>query len=144
MKPWVKVLLGGCLVLMAGAFIAVFVAVRWFQSNKDELMAKAQAVRAEGREFGRTATASVCVAKAIEMYRGDSSLLREVRARVWLTGCFDTATPESELCTGVPRTSEIMRTVTWRVAECSRRGLDGDRGCTRVLEEVQRYCEKRP
>ena len=78
------------------------------------------------------------------MYRGDSSLLREVRARVWLTGCFDTATPESELCTGVPRTSEIMRTVTWRVAECSRRGLDGDRGCTRVLEEVQRYCEKRP
>lgn len=143
MKTWVKVLLGGCLLLMAVAFVAVFLGVRWFQSNKDDLMAKAQAMRAEGQAFGRSATASACVAKAIENYRGDTSLMREVRTRVWLTGCLETATPESELCTGVPPTSEIMRTVRWRMSECSRLGLDGDRGCTRVLEEVQRYCRKR-
>ena len=142
MKPWVKVLLGGCLVLMVVGFVAVFMGVRWFQSNKDELMAKAKAVRAEGEEYGRSATASACVAKAIETYRADSAVMREVSARLWLSGCLDTATPESELCTGVPPTSEIVRTVTWRMRECSRLGLDGDRGCTRILEEVQRYCEK--
>jgi hypothetical protein len=143
MKTWVKVLLGGCLLLLVLGFVAVFVAVRWFQSNKDDLQAKAAAVRAEGQAFGRSATASACVAKAIENYRGDASLWREVRARVWLPGCLETATPESELCAGVPPRSEIMRTVTWRMTECSRRGLDGDRGCTRILDELQKHCEKR-
>ena len=144
MKPVVKGLLIGCGVLFVAAVIAIIVAVQWFRANKDKIREQADQQRAEGREFGRTAATPACVAKAMELYRADSSLLREVRIRVWLGGCFESAAPDPALCTGVPPTSEIMRTVQWRLSECSRLGLDGDKGCTRILQEVQRHCADRP
>lgn len=144
MKPVAKALLAGCVVLILLGIVAAGAGVWWIRQNKDRLVEKGKATRAEGQAFGRSATASACVDKALETYRGDSSaLLREVQARVWLGGCLDTATPESGICTGVPPESEILRSVTWRLAECSRRGLEGDKGCTRILDELQQYCEKR-
>ena len=141
MKPVAKALLTGCVVLVVLGIVAVLAGVWWLRQNKDRLLEQGKAVRAEGEAFGRSATASACVDKALETYRGGSGLMRELHARIWLGGCFETATPESALCTGVPPKSEIMRTVAWRLGECSRRGLDGDKGCTRILEELQQYCE---
>lgn len=143
MKPLAKGLLTGCIVLFVIAAIAVLAGVRWVRANKERLRAEADLVRAEGRDFGRSATAPACVVKALETYRGDVSIIGEARARVWLTGCLESTTPETAFCSRVPPTSEIVRTVTWRLAECTRLGLDGDKGCTRVLQEVQRYCETR-
>lgn len=143
MKPLAKGLLTGCIVLLVLAAIAVFAGMRWLNANKGRLRAQADQARAEGREFGRSATATACVAKAIETYRGDMSFIGEARARVWLNGCLGTSTPEGAFCAQVPPKDEIMRTVTWRLGECSRLGLDGDKGCTRILQEVQVYCEAR-
>ncbi len=143
MKPLAKGLLTGCIVLLVVAAIAVFAGVRWLNANKGRLRAQADQARAEGREFGHSATASACVAKAIETYRGDMSFIGEARARVWLNGCLGSSTPESAFCAQVPPKDEIMRTVTWRLGECSRLGLDADKGCTRILQEVQAYCEAR-
>jgi len=144
MKPLAKGLLAGCIVLIVLAGIAILLGVRWVNANKDQLRAKAERVRAEGQEFGGTATTSACVAKAMEVYRSDASILGEARARIWLGGCFASSTPEEGFCTGIPPKGEIMRTVRWRLSECSRLGLDADKGCTRILEEVQRYCERVP
>jgi hypothetical protein len=143
MKPLVKGLLAGCVVLIVIAGIAVIAAVRWVRANKDGLRAQADAVRAEGRESGRSVDAPACVARAMERYRGDTSLIGEARARIWLTGCLESSRPDAAFCTQVPRDSEILRTVTWRLNECSRLGFEGDKGCTRVLQEVQRACEAR-
>ena len=86
MKTWVKVLLGGCLILLVGAFVAVFVAVRWFQSNKDDLMAKAQAVRAEGREFGRSATAAFEDGRVVELRAGELFYIPPEPHDSWVVG----------------------------------------------------------
>ncbi|MGZ5442954.1 MAG: hypothetical protein ACXW5U_12950 [Thermoanaerobaculia bacterium] len=143
MKPLVKGLLIGCLVLVVIASIALIAAVRWLGANKDRLRAQADEVRTEGRVFGRSATTSACVAKTFDTYRSDTSFVTEARARVWLIGCLETSTPEPAFCAQVPPTAEIMRTVNWRLGECSRLGLDGDKGCTRILTEVQKFCEDR-
>jgi hypothetical protein len=143
MKPLAKGLLTGCIVMLVVAAIAAFAGMRWLNANKGRLRAQADQARAEGREHGRSATASACVAKAMETYRGDMSFIGEARARVWLTGCLETSTPEDAFCAQVPPKDEIMRTVTWRLGECSRLGLDADKGCTRILQGVQSYCETR-
>jgi len=141
MRPVIKGLLVGCAALLVLAGIVVFVAVRFVQANKGKLQAQAAQVRAQGQEFGRSATESACVAETMSTYRNDSSILGEARARIWLSACLETSRRGSTFCAGVPSNDEIMRTVTWRLTECSRIGLDGDKGCTRILAEVQKHCE---
>ena len=141
MKPVVKGLLIGCGVLILAAGVGVILLVRFWNANKDKIRAQADAARTEAREFGRNATDSQCVAKALERYRNDRSIIGEAKARVWLAGCLETSQKESGFCDNVPSKDEIMRTVTWRLGECSRLGFDGDKGCTRILTEVQDYCE---
>lgn len=141
MKPVVKGLLVGCGIVLFLGVAGVIASVYFWKKNEGKIRAQADAARAEAREFGRTATDSQCVAAAMDRYRADTSFIGEAKSRVWLTGCLETSRAESAFCTGVPPTSEIMKTVTWRLGECSRLGLDGDKGCTRILTEVQDYCE---
>jgi hypothetical protein len=143
MKPLTKGLLTGCAVRVVPAALAVVVGVRWLNVNGDRLNARVEQARAEGREFGRSATASASVAKGIEVYRGDTSFFGETSARRWLASCLENSTPESALCAQVPPKEEVRRTLTWRLAECSRLGMEGDHGCRRILEEVQTYCKSR-
>ena len=142
MKPVVKGLLIGCVLLIFAGLVVILGAVWFFQKNKGRIKAEAERVQTDAREFAQNATTSQCVANAIDRYRNDESILGETRARVWLSECLDNATPDPNLCTQVPRNDEIMRTVRWRLAECARLGLDNDKGCTRILTEVQNYCEK--
>jgi hypothetical protein len=143
MKPVVKGLLAGCVVLLVIAGIAAIVVVRWIRANKDRLRAQAAEVQAEGQAYGKSVSAPDCLAKAMERYRAETVLVGEVRVRIWLKGCLENSAPDAAFCDPVPPDSEILRTVTWRLSECSRLGLDGDKGCTRILQEVQRYCETR-
>ena len=140
MRPVVKWLLGGCVVLLVICGVAVIFAVRWWSANKEQIRVKAEGTRNDGREFGRTSGDAGCVAKALDDYRTSLSILSEPRARIWLTGCFETSQPETAFCSEVPPTSEIGRTVAWRLSECSRHGLAADKSCTRILSEVQTYC----
>lgn len=111
-------------------------------AEQGRVQAQAAQVRAQGQEFGRSATDAECVAETMRTYRKDSSILSQVHARIWLSGCLESSRRDSGFCASVPPEKEIMRSVTWRLAECSRAGLDGDRGCTRVLAEVQKHCDK--
>lgn len=143
MKPVYKVLLGGCIVMIVVIIGVAIFAVRMFQTNKGKLRAKADEVRTEAMQFGRTATEEQCVAEAFNRYRSDQSLMSEVRARLWLAGCLETSRRDPAFCEAVPPTGEILRTVTWRLAECSRRGFEADKGCTRMLTEIQNHCHRR-
>src|SRR5687768_16399063 len=142
MRPVIKGWFIGCAVLLVLAVIAVLAGIRYVRQNKGRLQAQAAEVRAQGREFGRSANESACVAKAMSDYRNDSAIFGEVRVRIWLSGCLESTPRDSGFCASVPPTAEIMRTVKWRLSECSRIGLDADKGCTRILTEVQEHCEK--
>lgn len=143
MKPVVKVLLGGCAVLLVLGVVAVVFLVRYVGANKDRWMGEAKQVRAEAETFGRTTTQSGCVTAALDRYRKDQTLVGQIRTRVWLGGCLEGASVDPAFCRDVPQRTEISRTVTWRLAECSRRGFDNDSNCANLLTAVQEHCERK-
>ncbi|HEX7676890.1 MAG TPA: hypothetical protein VF713_02115, partial [Thermoanaerobaculia bacterium] len=140
MKPLAKYLLAGCLVLVL-LVIAGVAAVAWYvRTHKDDLLARAREVRADGAKAGKELTEARCVDDALSRYSNDRGVIGGVRTRVWLTGCLDTSQPTEGFCSGVPQEREFMRTVTWRVDQCRARGLAGDSTCPNILAEVQQYC----
>ncbi|HUP47960.1 MAG TPA: hypothetical protein VNA04_04135 [Thermoanaerobaculia bacterium] len=141
MTRTVKALLIGGTALLILAVLAIFLVVRYVSANKDRLMARADEVRSAGVSFGKSRGESECVAEALGRYRGDRSLMGAVRARVWLSGCLESSSPEPSFCANVPRDDEITRTVAWRIAQCAQRGMEGDSRCPNILAEVQTYCE---
>ena len=140
MKPLAKYLLAGCLVLVL-LVIAGVAAVAWYvRTHKDDLLAQAREVRADGAKAGKDLSEGRCVDDALSRYSNDRGVIGGVRTRVWLSGCLEASQPTEGFCSGVPPESEFMRTVTWRVDQCRARGLAGDSTCPNILAEVQQYC----
>ena len=65
----------------------------------------------------------------------------EVRTRLFLGGCFSVAAEPPAFCESVPRQSEIAASAEWTINEC--RDLDAAEisRCSRVMQEVLRYCD---
>jgi hypothetical protein len=145
MKPATRGLLIGCgSVVLLGVACAVAV-VLYVRSHGEEWMAAGKAAQAEGAKAGAKLTDAQCVDGALSNYAKDRGLAGAVAARVWMTGCFGTATATADLCTGVPPESAIMRSATWRVERCDAHaaGLGGDSTCANILAEVQKHCDAR-
>jgi len=141
MKPATKGLLIGCgsvALLGIGSFIAMAL---WFRSHGDELMAQGQADQAAGAKAGAALMDGQCVDGALADYAKDRGMFNAVEARLWLTGCLGTARATQGFCTGVPPESEIIRSATWRVAQCDAHHLGGDSTCPNILAEVQKHCD---
>jgi len=142
MPTWAKVLFGiGCALVLL--LIAVGAGVYFFVNrHKDEWLAEGRKAREEARTFAAGRTGADCVEESIRRLRECSGLMCEVRARVFLDGCLDAAADSPRLCEGVPPRSEIMKTVRWSLDECSRRGMPGSQPCSRLVQEIQKYCDR--
>ena len=70
------------------------------------------------------------------------SVFMVLSARSFVQACLTKAAPAPQICTNVPKRSEIIRSAKWAIDECGRRGLAGSQPCGRMMQEVQRYCEK--
>lgn len=58
-----------------------------------------------------------------------------------MSECLGSMQPvDSNFCSGVPKKSEFLDTVSWRIDRCEEFGLENDQGCPRVLDEWQKYC----
>jgi hypothetical protein len=141
MNKTAKGLLIGCGVLVLLAAVAIFLGIRYLSANKDQILARGKELRAAGEAYGRTRREPECVAEALTRYRGDRSMMGAIRSRLWLSGCLHTAAPDPEFCSNVPPSSEIIRSATWRVAQCGKYAMQGDSSCPNILDEVQTYCE---
>jgi len=140
MKPVVKGVLIGCSVLVVLG-VAAIVAIGWFvKTRSGDLVAKGKVIHSEGATFGRGTSESQCVATAMDRYRNDRGVVGGIKQRVWLSGCLETSTVETNFCDGVPAQDAIAGTVAWRVARCSDLGFAGDSTCPNILAEVQTYC----
>ena len=62
---------------------------------------------------------------------------------LFLRSCLDVTAEPANFCDGVPPTSEIMKTVRWRLAQCEAAGNAGDQTCNRLLQAIQDRCEKK-
>ena len=131
-----KILLFGC-----GGAVVLAVIARFVYVNKDEWRAKAQQVRFEGIEAGKTLPESGCLDQAMSRYRKNPGRIGAIQVRLWLSGCLETASSQPAFCSAIPGKDEIAATVAWRLGECSRYGFEADSACANVLTEVQNHCE---
>ena len=143
MPKWAKVLLAiGC-----GAGILLILAAiggyYFISSHKDQWVAEAKKVDEEGRVFAAGKTANDCVDEALRRLQIHSGFMDEVRTRTFLRGCLEAAADSPGVCDGVPPHREIIRTATWSLRDCARRGMPQSQPCTRALQELQTYCEKK-
>jgi len=142
MPKWAKVLLaigcGGAVILV----VIVVAGVRFLDRHKDQWIAEARKTKEDGVAFGQGKSANDCIDEALRRLPEANGILAETRVRVFLTGCLDVAAIPPQMCDRVPPRSEIIKSVTWSLHECSQRGMAQSQPCARVLQELQARCEK--
>jgi hypothetical protein len=142
MPGWLKIVLavvGFFILILIGFGVTGYI---YFNQHKDEWMKAANVAKQEGEAFGAGKEASQCVDEAITRVGKCQGLPCEVGNRLFLNSCLSKASPSPQLCSSVPRRSEILRSAKWALDECGRRGLPNNQPCGRLLQEVQIYCAK--
>ena len=134
----------GCFALVACGVGSFFV----YSSCSDwATRARTEGVRVQG-EADTYATAhdqTDCIAEGHrrdDACGADTEFTCHAEAGVFLSRCLDRATPVPGLCDGVPRSTEIMDSARWGLAQCPGQP-DGGQRCARLMQSVQRYCDRR-
>ena len=143
MKPLAKGLLIGCGSIVVLGIVGVVAVALYVRAHGGEWMAQGEAMQAEGAKAGAALADTQCEAQALGNYAKDPGISGAISARVWMAGCFGAARATTELCTGVPPESEILRSAGWRVSRCETHGLGNDSNCANILAEVQKQCAAR-
>ena len=95
-----------------------------------------------GRAFGNHRASAACLSESFARLDHKSGLIEDALTGVFLKSCLATADRDPSLCAGVPAASEILASVQWRMAECSRNGRPDDQRCARLLEAIQDHCHQ--
>ena len=136
MPTWAKVLLSLVAVVVVLLVASGFFAYRWMMKNKDHFLT----VRKEGVTFGTGKDFAQCTDAALAKLGG--GMTSQIEARLFAEGCLSVATRTPEVCEGAPSSSEIMKSATWTVDQCRKRGLLGQQGCTQVFQAVAQACQR--
>lgn len=142
MPAWLKIVLiviGVFVVILIGLGVAGYL---YFTQHKEEWMKAGAAAKQEGEAFAAGKDGSQCVDEGLKRLSACAGLSCEITARAFVQSCMTKAAPAPQLCAGVPKRSEIIRSAKWAIDECGRRGMSGSQPCGRLMQEVQRYCEK--
>ena len=141
MPGWLKAILiivGACVLAIAAM---IFVAVRYFNAHRGELMEAATAERDAGRRLGNGNPPAVCIDAGIQRTRIADDIGANVRTHVFVDSCLRAANASPEFCSSVP--NGLIDKVRWAAVECRRRGLTGNQGCTQVMNAWSAFCERR-
>ena len=143
MPTWVKVVLiivvVGFIVLVAG----IVIAARWMKSQGAVLKEQGEAVMAEAEAFGKGKDGEACMAEALNRLKTADGFLGEAKTKIFLQHCLSAATVAPETCAGVPSPTEILKSASWTLDECAKRGWANDQRCTRLIGALQVHCEMR-
>jgi len=142
MPTWLKVLLIIFLIGVVLVALAIFLGYRWFRAHEGELREQGQAVVAEAENFGRGKDANACVDESFVRLRRCDGFICEAKTKIFLENCVRTSTVPPGFCDNIPKSSEVLATVTWALNECSRRGMENDKPCTRLVRGLQEICAK--
>lgn len=141
MKPWQKLalILSGSAVVSVGVLGVLGYHFVW--KKKDQFIAASVEAGQRGEAFGQGKLRGACVDEALRRLKIERGIPEESFIRLSLSTCLDAA-EHDDTCEGVPPSSELMRSVTWAMAQCDARKMGGDQACHRVIQEVQEHCEK--
>ncbi|MDQ6800099.1 MAG: hypothetical protein M3041_04600 [Acidobacteriota bacterium] len=143
MPAWLKIVL-----IVIGVFVLIIIGFGivgyvYFNQHKEEWIKAGAAAKQDGEAFAAGKDGAQCVDEGLKRLGACSGLSCEITVRAFVQSCMAKAAPAPQLCTNVPRRSEIISSAKWAIDECSHRGLAGSQPCGRLLQEVQRYCERR-
>jgi hypothetical protein len=141
MPRWAEILL-----VILAVFVLVTIAIGvggyfFVSRHKDAWVAEAKKVAEEGKTFGAGKEGSQCLDEALRRLKDCNGIICEARVRLFLSSCLPSAGPSPELCTNAPPRSQIVRSATWAVNECGRRGMSASQPCTRLMQETLKYCD---
>ena len=142
MPGWLKALLIVLALLVVLVVGAIAAGVYWWSQNKDALIARGKATIEEGQEFGRRSDNQGCVDETIARYRKERGFTAAIASSVFETACLNTSRATPGFCDDVPRQSEFMKSGQWRVDQCSKFDLEGDKYCQQLFSPVQQFCER--
>ena len=111
----------------------------WLSSNKDELKAMGDQVKAEAIEFSQGRNGEACLAEGLRQLGACDGFMFKVKTRVFLTACLESAAPSPILCEGAPSSGRILESVQWRLRQCADIPLDTD-DCQSLFGELQDFC----
>jgi hypothetical protein len=114
--------------------------VWWVASNKDRLVAEGKVSVSEAEAFAASHDQNACVDESLRKMGACDGIMCEAQSKVFLTMCLQRAERSPALCEGVPPAKEILKTSSWVVDECRRRGKGTDQRCTRLLQAVPQVC----
>src|SRR6266496_61646 len=125
MPAWLKIVL-----ILIGVFVLILIGFGvfgyvYFNQHKDEWMKAGAAAKQEGEAFAVGKDGSQCVDEGLKRLSACGGLSCEITARAFVQSCMTKAAPAPQLCTDVPKRSEIIRSAKWAINECGRRGLAG-------------------
>ena len=143
MPGWAKALIIVAVVLVIVVIGIIAAGAFWISRNKDSLIAKGKAEVTEGEDTGRSTDNQGCVDKSVERYKAERGLMRAIGTSIFLQTCLQKSRPTPGFCDDVPRQTEFRETAGWRVAQCERYDMSGDKYCQQLFSPVQQFCEKR-
>jgi hypothetical protein len=142
MPGWAKALIiaGALLVLLVIGVICA--GIYWWSSNKDALMAKAQALYEEGQRAGHETDNQGCVDQAITRYKAEPGFTNGISTGIFMESCLRVSSPTPGFCDEVPHETEFIKSGKWQLAQCEREGLSKDQYCRQIFQGVERFCDK--
>src|SRR5205814_9065492 len=119
----------------------VIAGVDWISRNKDAWIARGTEVMTEGRNFGRKTDNQGCVDESISRYKKEPGLTATISNGLFMRGCLDSSRPTRGFCDDVPRQTEFMKTVQWRISQGRRFDVDKETSCQNRVARVPQLCE---
>jgi len=141
MPGWLKTLLIVAIIVVLLVIGVVGAGVFWVMKNKDAWIARAKEVATEGKDFGGHTDNQGCVDESIVRYKKEPGMSSAISTSVFMRTCLDASRKTPGFCDDVPRATEFMKSAQWRVDQCRRIDLSGDRYCQQLFQPVQQFCE---
>ncbi|HEV7923469.1 MAG TPA: hypothetical protein VGR02_22015 [Thermoanaerobaculia bacterium] len=142
MPRWLQVVLAIIAVGIVTVIILAFVGYRWMSRNGGRLQAQMKQLTAQGSEYGRGKDVTDCMDESVRLYRASGKSFKgRFTTQIWMESCVRSATVTPAFCATAPRGSEIFKSAQWAVAECAKRGLANDRGCSNFMLVAPRACD---
>jgi hypothetical protein len=142
MPGWAKALIIIAVVLVLLVVGIIAAGAFWWSRNKDTLIAKGKAQVTEGKDTGRTTDNEGCVEKSVERYKVERGFYSVIGTTIFMQSCLQNSRPTAGFCDDVPGSTEFTKTAQWRVAQCERFDLSGDKYCQQLFSPVQQFCER--
>ncbi|MDD9935132.1 MAG: hypothetical protein OXT09_16085 [Myxococcales bacterium] len=115
----------------------------WFKANEDDLKTMGTEAAIQGDAYGQGKTADDCLHEGLRQLDecgGNFDIMCQAQASLFTQYCFAPAEVPPDFCEGVPKSEEIMDSVSWRAGRCGAIARTGDQSCGRFMEVIQKYC----